>query len=150
MNMAAIATPVKPCVMIYIEQQAGQEEKVREIEAGLEEEGIPYLLVTGCGSHAAELAYQGAAASPLGVGIGIHRESLCIHYHRLPPEEPLFRLDGSARPEDWRRVGYNAARLVKGTPFKEMEPPEPVKENDGDLPDLINQIICRILQEQRS
>lgn len=36
---------VKPCVLIYVFPHIGWEEKIREVQAGMEEEGIPCLVV---------------------------------------------------------------------------------------------------------
>ncbi len=111
----------KPCVHIRLLTHSGWEEKLREVQAGLEEEGIPWRVTAGdCGEFVA-LGHQGAQESQLGVGIGIDASGMCIHYQKLPQAEPLFcLLEGGAKAA-WRRIGYNAARLVKGIPFKDEE-----------------------------
>ncbi len=135
-------TTVKPSIAINVSPHSGQERKLRELRAGMEEEGIPYIVVAGEGDATA-LAYQGALSSPLGVGVGIGRDAVSIHFHKLPPGEPLFVIENAA-PAELRLVGYNAARLVKGTPFK-IDQVEPA-ELPGILPDL-EQLVARIVHQ---
>ena len=109
---------IKPSVLIYAFPHPGCEHKIREVQAGMEEEGIPYSVGHSDESDPVLLSYQGASTSKLGVGLGIGAEGLCIHYSKLPVQEPLFSLKGVGTPCEWRHFGYNAARLVKGIPFK--------------------------------
>ena len=110
----------KPCILIYLAPHPGSEEKLREVQAGMEEEGIPYTVVQSNETNAAALSYEGASKSKLGVGVGIGAEDLCIHYVKLPAQKPLFALQEVGSPAQWRHFGYNAARLVKGIPFKDQ------------------------------
>jgi len=116
----------KPSIIICTSQHTGLEVKLRELQAGMEEEGVPCLLADAAAADAVALAYKGAQVSPLGVGIGISPDSLCVHYQKLPERQPLFVLAGAGSRAEWRTFGYNAARLVKGLPFKttaaEVEP----------------------------
>lgn len=85
---------------------------------GLEEEGIPSRLEEKEISEAAALAKAAANASMLNVGIGIDKTQVALHYRDLPPQQPLFVI----KSEDFtrtnlRRLGANAARLVKGNPL---------------------------------
>ncbi|EFC6707669.1 propanediol dehydratase [Escherichia coli] len=65
-------------------------------------------------------AWLAARQSPLLVGIACDQEKLIVHYKNLPASAPLFTLiyqqDNHAR----RSIGTNAARLVKGIPFREL------------------------------
>ncbi|MBA7801024.1 glycerol dehydratase reactivase beta/small subunit family protein [Citrobacter freundii] len=90
-----------------------------DVLLGIEEEGIPFVVQE---SHSADIilsAWLAACQSPLLVGIGCNREQLVVHYKNLPTSAPLFTLmyhqDSHAR----RCIGNNAARLVKGIPFRE-------------------------------
>ncbi|WP_188400143.1 glycerol dehydratase reactivase beta/small subunit family protein [Sporomusa sp. GT1] len=116
----------KPSIIICTYPHTGYEAKLRELQAGMEEEGVPCLLADAVAADAVALAYKGAQVSPLGVGIGISPDSLCVHYQKLPERQPLFVLAGAGSQAEWRTFGYNAARLVKGLPFKttaaEVEP----------------------------
>ena len=87
-----------------------------EVLFGIEEEGIPFSI------QQIHSAWQAARQSPLLVGIACDREKLIVHYKNLPASAPLFTLmyqqDNYAR----RSIGNNAARLVKGIPFREYHP----------------------------
>ena len=139
----------KPCVLIYVSPHIGWQKKIREVQAGMEEEGIPCQVVQVEEFDAVALAYQGAIASKLGVGLGIGAESLCIHYHKLPAKHPLFVLNVPGTPVQWRYFGYNAARLVKGIPFKVQPTEEPVPQqmDSKALYNLIYGIVQKILRE---
>ncbi|BCJ85592.1 glycerol dehydratase reactivase beta/small subunit family protein [Effusibacillus dendaii] len=90
-------------------------EVLKEICAGLEEEGVPFRLVQR--EQDLGLVALGAVAasmSPLHVGIGVDsNEGLCLHHDKLRAEEPYLQ----DRIENGRRLGKNAARLVKGLPL---------------------------------
>ena len=64
-------------------------------------------------------AWLAACQSPLLVGIGCSREKLVVHYKNLPSSAPLFTLTYQQNSHDRRSIGNNAARLVKGIPFRE-------------------------------
>ena len=91
----------------------------REVLLGIEEEGIPFLLQHHPAGDVVDSAWQAARSSPLLVGIACDREQLIVHYKNLPASTPLFSLryhqDRLAR----RNTGNNAARLVKGIPFRD-------------------------------
>ncbi|MBC9783850.1 glycerol dehydratase reactivase beta/small subunit family protein [Heliobacterium chlorum] len=147
--------PVKPTVMVYYYPHETCASKLRELQAGLEEEGIPAVIHSQSEPDSQRLGYQAAGASHLGVGIGVGKDgSICIHHTRLPEERPLFILEGPGERAEWRRFGYNAARLVKGTPFKDKE--EQPFQNNGDdmnldvLKATIAEIVKRVLVEQSS
>lgn len=139
----------RPCILIYVLPHVGCEGKIREVQAGMEEEGIPYSVVHSNEKDAVALSYEGALKSKLGVGLGIGAESLCIHYVKLPAQKPLFVLNEAGNPAQWRHFGYNAARLVKGIPFK-GQPSEdedlPIHHQDA-LYDIVYRIVQKVLQE---
>lgn len=139
----------KPCVSIYICPHHLGEQKIREIKAGMEEEGIPYSIVESQNIAAVELAYQGACESQLGVGVGISADLLCIHYAKLPYDQPLFILNGPGNAAEWRCFGYNAARLVKGIPFKPLIEEQIISQPSdvSELYNLVSGIVTKILQE---
>ncbi|MEG6585372.1 glycerol dehydratase reactivase beta/small subunit family protein [Dendrosporobacter sp. 1207_IL3150] len=136
---------VKPSIMIWAFPHADCECKLREVQAGIEEEGVPFTLFISDETDAVRLAYQGAEQSKLGVGIGIGLEEVCIHYYKLPAERPLFVSDCSDTHE-WRRFGYNAARLVKGIPFKDRQE-SIIPEVDEDAYQMIRDIVLRVIKE---
>jgi len=107
----------------------------------MEEEGIPYTVAAGEGDAPA-LAYQGALSSQLGVGVGLGPDAVCVHFQKLPPEQPLFVVKDDTLSA-LRVVGYNAARLVKGTPFKSQDV---LIEPEAMLPDM-EQLVASIVQK---
>nr|WP_320148170.1 glycerol dehydratase reactivase beta/small subunit family protein [uncultured Anaeromusa sp.] len=144
---------VRPSVFLAVAAHDKLEAKLREIKAGMEEEGIPWRLTEQETGDAARLAHEAAFASPLGVGVGVSGEGLCIHYRKLALEEPLFIHPGTGDPSVWRLFGYNAARLVKGIPFKEKAEEVGVPADEAevvaeeDLTSLVAEIVRRMLQE---
>lgn len=140
---------IKPCIVIYVYDHLDSAQKIREVQAGMEEEGIPCSVMERKEPDVITLAYQAACASKLGVGVGIGAEGLSIQYDKLPPREPLFLLATPGTVTDWRTYGYNAARLVKGIPFKQnsKEKIDPQCQDSKVLYDLVRRIVKKILQE---
>lgn len=104
----------KPTIIIYTSEP--DEDLLREVCAGIEEEGLLYRAV----SHEGDLdtlAYDAAAESMLGSGIGIMGSRLAMQMQRLPKGKNVFELN---LPMFWqcRNLGANSARAVKKMPFK--------------------------------
>ena len=140
---------IKPCIVVCVYSQSGCAQKVREVQAGMEEEGIPCSIMQSNETDAVVLAYQAACTSKLGVGVGIGPDSLSIQYDKLPAQEPLFLLGAAGTPTDWRTFGYNAARLVKGIPFKNQseEKINPQSQDSKALYHLVWSLVQKVLQE---
>src|SRR5579863_3482229 len=124
---------------------------------GMEEEGIPFEVEECPSGEAVGVAKEAAHMSPLNVGIGVDgaKGTVVLHHRDLPADQPLFVLNlrevGSA---ELRRLGINAARLVKSEPLVLTDEPvslpagghrrsEPVNVSDDD----VEQIVQRILAE---
>lgn len=93
---------------------------VEPILWGLEEEGIPGYIQQVPGERAGNMAKRAADVSPLNVGIGINatEKAVALHHRDLPGARPLFLMGpADLNPSNLRRVGANAARLVKGEPL---------------------------------
>ncbi|ANZ61190.1 propanediol dehydratase [Secundilactobacillus paracollinoides] len=84
---------------------------------GMEEEQIPFQILDMEGSSAVERAYNASVASRLSVGVAFDDTQIIVHYKNLAPDKPLFDVQ-ITDPVTVRKVGANAARLVKGVPFK--------------------------------
>ncbi|WP_458414981.1 glycerol dehydratase reactivase beta/small subunit family protein [Schinkia sp. CFF1] len=96
---------------------------------GAEEEGVPSFVERKQEKSALELSYQAALDSTLGVGIGVGDDSqIVLHYTKLPKSHPLFTINLNETLKQ-RVLGANAARLVKGIPFKTFEE---IKETMND------------------
>lgn len=104
----------KPSIIIYCRE--ADEDLLREVCAGIEEEGVLYQVL----SHEGELdtlAYDAARESMLGSGVGIHGSCLAMQMQRLPKGKNVFELNA---PKFWqcRNLGANSARAIKKMPFK--------------------------------
>nr|WP_318381119.1 glycerol dehydratase reactivase beta/small subunit family protein [uncultured Enterobacter sp.] len=110
------SSPEEPAIVITAigECQA----QWREVLWGMEEEGIPWRWRNQPDGEVIACAWQAANHSPLLVGIACDAEQLVIHYRNLPASAPLFTLTHLADNHARRCAGNNAARLVKGIPFR--------------------------------
>lgn len=113
------AEHARPAVVVYCAHSLKGTVCIRDLDAGLEEEGIPSRIERVKDASAAELAYAAAKRSNLdvGVGIGVAGE-ICIHHAKLPADRPA--LTGSVATA--RELGHNAARLVSRIPLKCDDP----------------------------
>ncbi|ATO43119.1 glycerol dehydratase reactivase beta/small subunit family protein [Loigolactobacillus coryniformis] len=109
---------VKPVIVIA---SGTDDQRLQPLLYGIEEEQIPYVLrpmdVSGSLAH---IAHEAAIASPLSVGIAYDRQQIVVHYKNLPEAEPLFT-ETWGNDHKLRALGADAARLVKGVPFKKIE-----------------------------
>ncbi|WP_214109871.1 glycerol dehydratase reactivase beta/small subunit family protein [Acrocarpospora catenulata] len=109
----------RPTVVVRYRPVPANRRCLRELGAGLEEEGVPFRAEpVGEDSTARELAYGAALASDLDVGVGVDAAgNTCVHHAKLPPEVPAL----AGPPSAARGMGHNAARLVVGIPFKTID-----------------------------
>ncbi|SUP44288.1 glycerol dehydratase reactivase beta/small subunit family protein [Veillonella criceti] len=109
----------KPTIMIYYHQGIGPEQ-FQDVLYGIEEEGIPYTLEErAISSEVLTMADEASHVSALSVGLGCTAETLVLSYKNLPPEQFMYRLQHYKKEKQaMRALGANAARLVKGNPFK--------------------------------
>jgi hypothetical protein len=111
--------PVVPAIKVFLADSLVAPEVLTNVLAGAEEEGVPCEVEKHPATSAVSLAYQAAAKSVLGVGIGVDGEGvLAVHFQKLPEEEPLFVLSYRIEQDKVRVTAENAARLVKGIPFE--------------------------------
>lgn len=92
----------------------------QEVLLGLEEEGIPWRLQPWPDDEpeVVTAAWHAASRSLLLVGIACNTQKLVVHYRNLPVSAPLFMLMHHEGHQAMRCTGNNAARLVKGLPFR--------------------------------
>jgi hypothetical protein len=119
---------------------------------GLEEEGIPAEMRPPAAGTAAELAKLAADNSPLNVGIAICAadRAVALHHRDLAAPQPLFVLrPDELEPARLRRLGVNAARLVKGNPLAIDEPVAgPATESPRDLvSEIAAAVVARLLSD---
>ncbi|ATM86445.1 MULTISPECIES: glycerol dehydratase reactivase beta/small subunit family protein [Yersinia] len=89
-----------------------------QVLLGIEEEDIPWQWQQDEEGDAILRAWQAATRSPLLVGLACSADEVVVHFRHLPPTNPLFRLAWAQNDDQLRQLGNNAARLVKGLPFK--------------------------------
>jgi hypothetical protein len=102
---------------------------------GLEEEGIPWRQRSmNAGTDLTAMAKQAADLSRLNVGLAIGADTVVLHHRDLSRSTPLFTLSGPAlTAQGLRRLGANAARLVKGNPLLFDEPSQPTESDDAPV-----------------
>lgn len=110
----------KPTIHILYADGAS-EEVLRQIQFGMEEEGIPWEIATRSGVDASALAWEAAQASRLEVGVGLDAQSVVLHFSKLEAEQPLFQIPARSDVGLVRALGANAARLVKKLPLKSLD-----------------------------
>ena len=116
--MEVIIAP-KPTIIIYHHPNVSQE-AIQDLLFGIEEEGIPFSLETrGTDEDILRMADEASHASALSVGVGCTADTLVLSYQNLPPHRFIYRLRNYKQAQQaMRALGANAARLVKGNPFK--------------------------------
>lgn len=122
----AIDFTVKPEIFVYYDGNFPVE-SLQAITLGIEEERIPFRKIQSNTFHlAAQAAYQGAQESSLNVALGCIDNQAALHYKNLHPDQPyqVINYAGTCPFQVLRNFGANAARLVKGTPFKTIDPTE--------------------------
>jgi hypothetical protein len=122
---------------------------------GIEEEGLPFEIREAWNAPAMELAKQAANGSALNVGIAWSDSGEIVLHHRdLPEGAPLFTLSAETAPRgELRRLGTNAARLVKRQPLALRETPRRTGGNGGvssardPMEELVSLILRQVLKE---
>ena len=94
------------------------EDYLKEVCAGIEEEGVLYRIYSRQGDLDT-LAFEAAAVSMLGCGIGITGSELAMQMQHLPKGKNVFELN-CPRFCQCRNLGANSARAVKKMPFKSV------------------------------
>ena len=114
----------RPAIIIYTKE--ADADFLREVCAGIEEEGVLYQVQPREGDLDT-LAWEAANESMLGSGIGICGARLAMQMYRLPRGKNVFELD---MPAFWqcRNLGATSARAIKKLPFR------PVTARNGERP----------------
>lgn len=109
----------RPSIVVGLENGTMIPESAKSLFYGIEEEQIPVSVREINVDSAVARAYQSALASRLSVGIAFEGDHFIVHYKNLKEDHPLFDMIVDDKKQ-LRILGANAARLVKGIPFKEM------------------------------
>jgi len=119
---------------------------------GLEEEGIPVEMQEAAQGKSVGLAKEAAHASPLNVGIAVSgvEQTIVLHHRDLPADQPLFVIDLRSAPvKELRRLGINAARLVKAEPLvlnDKVTPDLPEQAPQKASPEVSDELVGRIVE----
>ena len=102
---------IKPTIIIYTTPTQANGPMLTAILNGIEEESV-FCAVRQENADAKSLSEKAAKESRLEVGIGIDDKHVSLSYKRM--DTPMF-----FEPVDIvsRKIGTNAARLVKNVPF---------------------------------
>lgn len=106
----------KPSIFLYT--CGGDRAIIKEICAGIEEEGVLYELFERQNLDLDTLAFDAAGDSILGAGIGILGRDAAMQLRTIPRGKNVFTVR-NASMEAYRTLGANSARAVKKLPFKE-------------------------------
>ena len=109
----------KPSVKVYYDSASLSVTDILNVLLGIEEEGIPYDVQPREGEDLLDLAHHASIDSRIGVGIGISKEGIALQYEKLDRSAPLFKIR-LYQKDLYRKIGSNAARLVKKMPFKSL------------------------------
>lgn len=106
----------KPCIFIYTHN--ADPSVLKEVCAGIEEEGVFYDTTEFPDECMEKLAYKAARNSMLGSGIGIFGTAVCLKMRGL---EKGRNIESYLSPTQTqcRNIGANSARAIKKLPFKE-------------------------------
>lgn len=105
----------KPSIFLYTFDENC--DIIKEICAGIEEEGALYEIYEKKTSDLNSLTFDAANDSILGAGIGIVGRDAAMQMRGLPKGKNVFTLK-NASPEAYRMLGANSARAIKKLPFK--------------------------------
>ena len=111
----------KPTIVIYT--HTADEQLLREVCAGIEEEGVLYEVAPHAYGTAEVLSEQACDASMLGVGIGMDSRVLSLHikgmnYRHGDQEKTALFFLRSPNAAAARALGSNGARVIKKLPLR--------------------------------
>jgi len=107
------------CIILCVHPKVVEMKEVAEMIYGIEEEGVPHRLAVSEELDLQALAEEAVFHSRLGVGIGIDADGwAALYQEKLPEGHFLFKDRIVNARRSLRDMGSDAARLVKGMPFK--------------------------------
>ncbi len=107
----------KPCIVLVARDP--DEDVLRQLLAGTEEEGIPAEVMRARYSEVMSETHNASEASRLGIGIGVFGNRVILHFNKLREDKPVIDTRiGRFELYKARNIGSNAARLYKVMPLK--------------------------------
>lgn len=109
--------PDKPAILVLSRAASPIE---NEVLAGIEEEGVPYVVERPSDrADANTLARAAAGRSSLRVGVGIDDDGrVAVQHEMLTESPPELTTVSTAELSTARTLGHNAARIVVGIPLR--------------------------------
>lgn len=105
----------KPSIFIYTNN--ADQDVLREVCAGIEEEGIFYEILEFSHISVNELTQNAARDSMLGTGIGIAGTQVALTMRGLKSMQMIEQVQKPS-VEVCRKIGSNSARIIKKMPLK--------------------------------
>lgn len=115
--MEAVENAALQGIEIYC-QDRQSEQLAAAVGYGIEEEGLPYKIMSGSLDKAE--AYEYTRRAGLGVVVVVTGRKASVFTRQMKEPEPLFEY-GINEAEAAKTTGKNAARIVKNKPFIDME-----------------------------
>lgn len=106
----------RPSIFIYTHE--ADPAVLKEVCAGIEEEGVFYDATEMPDECMEKLAYKAARDSMLGSGLGIFGTAVCLKMRGLEKGRNIESYLNPNRTQ-CRNIGANSARAIKKLPFKE-------------------------------
>ncbi|WP_097027424.1 glycerol dehydratase reactivase beta/small subunit family protein [Clostridium peptidivorans] len=117
---------------------------LKELLAGIEEEGIPYDVknITFNESNVLRYLHEASQKSRMGIAVAIINNRIILHHNKLKQEKPLIdiTLNFYNKKEKARTIGSNAARLYKVMPLKN------INNLDDELTEKITETVISVLK----
>lgn len=108
-------TAKEPRILIYA--WSPDTEALKQVCAGIEEEGVPVQVLLQSQDTLDNLAYEAAHESVLGSGIGMIQKDIALQLSGCPKGKNVFTYT-DASDFECRNIGANSARAVKRLPFR--------------------------------
>ncbi len=105
----------KPTILIYTARPDAA--LLREICAGIEEEGVLYEVVSASVGDASTLASAASDASVLGSGVALCGRTVALHIKGMARGRSMLTYENATAVQA-RDAGANSARVIKKLPFK--------------------------------
>ena len=105
----------RPSIFIYT--KGSDPQYIKQICAGIEEEGVFYEIFEKNSSDVSQLAYDAANESMMGSGIGVSGDKVALMMKGVVKGNNV-EFYRKASPEECRRIGANSARIIKKMPLK--------------------------------
>ena len=105
----------RPSIFIYTKR--ANSEYIRQICAGIEEEGVFYEIFEKDASDVSTLSYDAANESMMGSGIGVMGDFVALTMKGVAKGKNVAHYQKPSLDE-CRKAGANSARIIKKMPLK--------------------------------